>query len=665
MKFEEISESMGRNRTRLQQKEEEFSTKMTEASLRENDLKKQMKQKGKEFKELENNFHALETEYNDIKYQLDYQKTLANETLKQYEQAKRDLQNQKTNFDELEMEHRSLTSTVTELGGKLRTIETGKNSELKEANELIASLKTTNAALNEKCSKAEKESQTNKEHAEILMMQLREVVDHSKSRDSVHKEAVVKFGNLQKEFDENQVLKADLLKQTIELKATKEKLSAHINDLSTQLLNAKGDLGKSYLLTQDLMKQKSALEDELKNNKAALDEKNTQVNALKYRLDTDKDLGEMAAFEVGGNLKSSKSTIKQLTMQVNQSNLEKENLTLQINQLEQNISFSKKREGNLQNRLNMKTMELEQMGERNEKLEAQIAELRATIQRMQSEGNLKIGQGNMELDELRGKFQVSHTRVLELERENKNLRMTIVKNEKSNANEEELDALKTELDALQKDKKTLREMKDRLQSNLANQQRASNELLEERDLEVTNLRKDNLRKQLELDNMQIKIQRLEKRNFSDDAELGLMDRKELEVMVNTLRAEKGTISEQNNSLSKKLASLQNSMTQIEKGAAQNDNNTGRASVLDIIKSEKAANPDSFRSPPVFKTPVQKIDEEDSKKQFTSEPMGIKSDFPEVSLLPSSDIKNKLIPPPFNAAVTGAPEGDDIYSGFDL
>merc|ERR1719419_263778 len=128
MKFEEISESMGRNRTRLQQKEEEFSTKMTEASLRENDLKKQMKHQGKEFKELENNFHSLETEYNDIKYQLDYQKTLANETLKQYEQAKRDLQNQKTNFDELEKEHQSLTSTVTELGGKLRTIETGKNS---------------------------------------------------------------------------------------------------------------------------------------------------------------------------------------------------------------------------------------------------------------------------------------------------------------------------------------------------------------------------------------------------------------------------------------------------------------------------------------------------------------------------------------------------------
>merc|ERR550534_2820657 len=336
--------------------------------------------------------------------------------------------------------------------------------------------------------------------------------------------------------------------------------------------------------------------------------------------------------------------IKQLTMQVNQSNLEKENLTLQINQLEQNISFSKKREGNLQNRLNMKTMELEQMGERNEKLVSQIAELRASVQQMQSEGNLKIGQGNMELDELRGKFQVSHTRVLELERENKNLRMTIAKNDKSNANEEELDALRTELDALQKDKQTLREMKDRLQSNLANQQQASNQLLEERELEVTNLRKDNLRKQLELDNMQIKIQRLEKRNFSDDAELGLMDRKELEVMVNTLRAEKGTISEQNNSLSKKLASLQNSMTQIEKGAAQNDNNAGRASVLDIIKSEKAANPDSFRSPPVFKSPVKKIEEEESKQQFNMEPMGSKTEFPEVTVLPSSDIKNKLVPP---------------------
>merc|ERR1711920_977931 len=234
---------------------------------------------------------------------------------------------------------------------------------------------------------------------------------------------------------------------------------------------------------------------------------------------------------------------------------------------------------------------------------------------------------------------------------------------KSNANEEELDALRTELDALQKDKQTLREMKDRLQSNLANQQRASNELLEERDLEVTNLRKDNLRKQLELDNMQIKIQRLEKRNFSDDAELGLMDRKELEVMVNTLRAEKGTISEQNNSLSKKLASHQNSMTQIEKGAAQNNNNTGRASVLDIIKSEKAANPDTFRSPPVFKSPVQKIEEEDSKQQFNSKPVGNKPEFPEVSVLPSSDINNKLVPPPFNAAISGAPEGDDIYSGF--
>merc|ERR1719317_245155 len=61
-KFTEIREAMERNRTRLQQKEEEFSTKMTEASLRENDLKKQMKQRGKEFKELENNFHSLETE---------------------------------------------------------------------------------------------------------------------------------------------------------------------------------------------------------------------------------------------------------------------------------------------------------------------------------------------------------------------------------------------------------------------------------------------------------------------------------------------------------------------------------------------------------------------------------------------------------------------------
>merc|ERR1719233_2305405 len=352
----------------------------------------------------------------------------------------------KTNFDELEKEHQSLTSTVTELGGKLRTIETGKNSELKEANELIASLKTTNAALNEKCSKAEKESQANKEHADIIMMQLREVVDHSKSRDVVHKEAVVKLGNLQKEFDENQVLKADLLRQTIELKATKEKLNADISDLSNQLLNAKGDLGKSFLLTQDLMKQKSALEAELESKKVALDEKNTQVNALKYRLDTDKDLGEMAAFEVGGNLKTSKSTIKQLTMQVNQSKLEKENLTLQINQLEQNISFSKKREGNLHNRLNMKSMELEQMGKRTEKLEEQIAQLRATIEQMKNEGNIKIGQGNLELDELRGKFQVSHTRVLELERENKNLRMTIAKNDKSNANEEEFDALRTELD---------------------------------------------------------------------------------------------------------------------------------------------------------------------------------------------------------------------------
>merc|ERR550534_1833302 len=80
-KFTEIREAMERNRTRLQQKEEEFSTKMTEVGLRENDLKKQLKQKGKEYKELENNFHSLETEYNDIKYQLDYQKTLANETL--------------------------------------------------------------------------------------------------------------------------------------------------------------------------------------------------------------------------------------------------------------------------------------------------------------------------------------------------------------------------------------------------------------------------------------------------------------------------------------------------------------------------------------------------------------------------------------------------------
>jgi len=285
---------------------------------------------------------------------------------------------------------------------------------------------------------------------------------------------------------------------------------------------------------------------------------------------------------------------------------------------------------------------------------------------MQSEGNIKIGQGNLELDELRGKFQVSHTRVLELERENKNLRMTIANNEKSNANEEELDALRTELDALQKDKKTLREMKDRLQSNLENQQQNSNQLLEERDLEVTNLRKDNLRKQLELDNMQIKIQRLEKRNFSDDAELGLMDRKELEVMVNTLRAEKGTISAQNNSLSKKLASLQNSMTQIEKGAAQNDNKAGRASVLDIIKSEKAANPDSFRSPPVFKKPVSKNDEEDLKQQFHSDQMEHKSEFPEVTVLPSSELKSKLIPPPFNAGASGAPEGEDLgYSGFDL
>merc|ERR1719317_1101114 len=44
-KFEEITQAMERNRSRLEQKEEEFSTKMTEASLRENDLRKQIKQK--------------------------------------------------------------------------------------------------------------------------------------------------------------------------------------------------------------------------------------------------------------------------------------------------------------------------------------------------------------------------------------------------------------------------------------------------------------------------------------------------------------------------------------------------------------------------------------------------------------------------------------------
>merc|ERR1719318_667000 len=124
-----------------------------------------------------------------------------------------------------------------------------------------------------------------------------------------------------------------------------------------------------------------------------------------------------------------------------------------------------------------------------------------------------------------------------------------------------------------------------------------------------------------------------------------MDRKDLESMINNLRAEKGTIIEQNNSLSKKLASLQNSMTQIEKGAVQNDNPTGRSgrvSVLEIIKNEKAANPDTFRSPPVFQKPVVKKSDDEDSEQGTS--------------LPTNEIKKKLIPPPFNAVVNEAPIG---------
>merc|ERR1719150_2454622 len=125
-----------------------------------------------------------------------------------------------------------------------------------------------------------------------------------------------------------------------------------------------------------------------------------------------------------------------------------------------------------------------------------------------------------------------------------------------------MQAMKTEhegeLKGLESERDQLRGMMSRLQNNLESVKESSEQILQERDAEIVNLRKENLRMQTTLDGQTIKIQRLQKSNLEDDKELHLLDRKALEALVNDLRAERVSLTDEKKLLTKKLADVQNS-----------------------------------------------------------------------------------------------------------
>merc|ERR1719319_1703269 len=495
-----------------------------------------------------------------------------------------------------------------------------------------------------------------------IMIQMKDLVALGKAEQAAHMKTKQLFADAanraetsQKELEETTVLKQLLEEQNSEVEKQNKALLGDITQKAQKLaamekaaVVAAAEMSDANVLKQDLLKEKETLEKRNSDLAVALEKSQTELGALKYKLLTAEDLGQSFALEGSnnaGDLKSAQSTVKQLEQQNKASKLEVESLTLQITELEQNIAFGKKREANLRDRLSMKETEFEQAAEQKTHLESEIQKLRKNLK----DKTLSASSSGAATTELQAKFKASHARVLELERETIALKQAAAKE----------GSAKSEMDA------AMQSMKAEHEGELKSLESEPDQLLQDRDTEIVNLRKENLRMQTTLDGQTIKIQRLQKSNLEEDKELHLLDRKALETLVTDLRADRVSLTDEKKLLTKKLADVQNSLVEIETEAQHMSDDDapqrGRStSVLDLIRKNKEANPDSYKAPSSF---VPQKEETLSPSNFSPLP-----DVPQPrdsQFTGQAAKKNKKkAPPPFTESMS-QPPADDGLEDYDL
>merc|ERR1719319_313052 len=516
-----------------------------------------------------------------------------------------------------------------------------------------------------------------------IMIQMKDLVALGKAEQAAHMKTKQLFADAanraetsQKELEETTVLKQLLEEQNSEVEKQNKALLGDIAQKAQKLaamekaaVVAAAEMSDANVLKQDLLKEKETLEKRNSDLAVALEKSQTELGALKYKLLTAEDLGQSFALEGSnnaGDLKSAQSTVKQLEQQNKASKLEVESLTLQITELEQNIAFGKKGEANLRDRLSMKETEFEQAAEQKTHLESEIQKLRKNLK----DKTLSASSSGAATTELQAKFKASHARVLELERETIALKQAAAKEGSAKS---EMDAAmqsmkaehEGELKSLESERDQLRKMMQQLEKNMESHKDSSEQLLQDRDTEIVNLRKENLRMQTTLDGQTIKIQRLQKSNLEEDKELHLLDRKALETLVNDLRADRVSLTDEKKLLTKKLADVQNSLVEIETEAQHMSDDDapqrGRStSVLDLIRKNKEANPDSYKAPSSF---VPQKEETLSPSNFSPLP-----DVPQPrdsQFTGQAAKKNKKkAPPPFTESMS-QPPADDGLEDYDL